>query len=646
MSRADLTRALVRSARALGHGRRPRKKLPRQQPPVLIENAYARAMAALVVPRMRAAFAPLLQSLPAILQRAAQARKIDAAELAFQLYQRSAMSAATHGRVMLRMDAARRDAGEGREARDMIEAARARLTASINTSDLEDLAKKFSAQTSSYQRIQLGRQTEAALGVNILSTDRKIEPIADAFVDTNVGLIKNLSDKVAGDVQSVVLRAIQDGKLHPQIAKDLDAKFQFGEDRAKLIARDQVGKLYGQVNAARQRNLGVEKFVWRSVGDERVRPEHAARDGKEFTYDDPPEGELPGEAVLCRCWAEPVFDDIAEEDTGDDEDQGDDSGSTSSEPADFGAPDQAAPDDASDDEFVATAPEPETPLPSAEDDRVMEAIRQFEAEVSAAQSRGVVEASDLVDLEPAVDETAALEATAPREVAKPEEVDPEKLAAEHARTNQSILNLADEMERHVAEQGEWSDREWQAKANAAREAIADLDRRANEVGEWTEQEWETRRRLAEVMAQEHQSRISEGFRIGVNSEIGTLGEVPEAVSANVPLPTRVIEPSVLPPPPPTLPIVAPEPPPAMDPAKALKVVERPLVPWWYEKTTWNGETAYRDLRKGSGDRPLIRESQIIGSGSPDAFIHVWPNSEPEPQPGLARRALAALFGIS
>ncbi len=87
-------------------------------------------------------------------------------------------------------------------------------------------------------------------------------------------------------------------------------QFGFGERRSKLIARDQVGKLYGQLNASRQKDIGVEKFTWRTVGDERVRDEHEALDGEVFSYDDPPEEGLPGEEVLCRCSAEPLFSDL------------------------------------------------------------------------------------------------------------------------------------------------------------------------------------------------------------------------------------------------------------------------------------------------------------------------------------------------
>ncbi len=50
-------------------------------------------------------------------------------------------------------------------------------------------------------------------------------------------------------------------------------------------------------------------YIWRTRGDGKVRSEHAERDGKEFSWDDPPDGGHPGEAPNCRCRAEDVEED-------------------------------------------------------------------------------------------------------------------------------------------------------------------------------------------------------------------------------------------------------------------------------------------------------------------------------------------------
>jgi len=46
------------------------------------------------------------------------------------------------------------------------------------------------------------------------------------------------------------------------------------------------------------------KYIWHTMGDGRVRSSHADRDGKAFSWDNPPDGGHPGEAYNCRCTAE------------------------------------------------------------------------------------------------------------------------------------------------------------------------------------------------------------------------------------------------------------------------------------------------------------------------------------------------------
>lgn len=46
-------------------------------------------------------------------------------------------------------------------------------------------------------------------------------------------------------------------------------------------------------------------YIWRTRRDSKVRPSHAAREGRIFAWDDPPEGGHPREDYGCRCTAEP-----------------------------------------------------------------------------------------------------------------------------------------------------------------------------------------------------------------------------------------------------------------------------------------------------------------------------------------------------
>ncbi|MDJ0628920.1 MAG: phage minor head protein [Rhodobacter sp.] len=62
----------------------------------------------------------------------------------------------------------------------------------------------------------------------------------------------------------------------------------------------------GLINQLRQEDLGIERYIWRSRDDAKVRDSHAEYDDRVFRWDDPPAGGHPGEAHNCRCHAEPI----------------------------------------------------------------------------------------------------------------------------------------------------------------------------------------------------------------------------------------------------------------------------------------------------------------------------------------------------
>lgn len=290
-ARAERTAAILLARRATLQKRRRRTRLPRQIPPRPLEREYAKELVGIVA-LVKRELGPLLAALPSLTAQAAAERE----------------HADSH--VDHKLVASRADEGEGRRAQELIDETAERLRRAIKPEVLETFARRVGERVSDYQRVQLDRQVKAALGADVFIADRKLRARLDGFAAENVALIKDLPPKIIGDVEKATTRAIQNGTLHRDLATELNEKFGFGENRAKLIARDQVGRLYAQVNHDRQRELGIERFRWVTVHDERVRDEHAELDGQIFRYDDPPSEGLPGEPIQCRCIAEPIFDEL------------------------------------------------------------------------------------------------------------------------------------------------------------------------------------------------------------------------------------------------------------------------------------------------------------------------------------------------
>lgn len=125
-------------------------------------------------------------------------------------------------------------------------------------------------------------------------------------------LIKDIPFKTSNQIAEATREALVNGTnqkdVTDQIYEIMSDRTDVSDSRARLIARDQVSKLNGNLTQERQTDLGVSGYIWRTVGDERVRDTHESNDGQLFSWDNPPaETGHPGEDYQCRCWAEPVL---------------------------------------------------------------------------------------------------------------------------------------------------------------------------------------------------------------------------------------------------------------------------------------------------------------------------------------------------
>lgn len=183
---------------------------------------------------------------------------------------------------------------------------------------LQALSDGIARATSEHQKAQLFRQVKAAVGVDLSAiATPALGARIKQFTAENVALIKSVPQSFFSDVEKTILAGMRAGTRAEDLASEIENdRLGVAESRAKLIARDQVLKFNGELNEVRQQALGVERYIWRSVEDERVRPEHEDFDGNTYSWDDPPgdgsaeEGTHPGTAINCRCFAEGVFDDI------------------------------------------------------------------------------------------------------------------------------------------------------------------------------------------------------------------------------------------------------------------------------------------------------------------------------------------------
>lgn len=176
---------------------------------------------------------------------------------------------------------------------------------------LAQLAAKYASRTASFQREQLSAQFKAVLGIDLYRSEPWLAPRVAVFTAENVALIKSIASDHFGDLEKRLVAGLRTGERWEQLAATIAERYGVAESRAKLVARDQVGKLFGELNKTRQKTHGIKGGIWNTMGDNRVRDSHDELDQHRFRWDDPPtvDGEqvIPGEAVSCRCWGEPDF---------------------------------------------------------------------------------------------------------------------------------------------------------------------------------------------------------------------------------------------------------------------------------------------------------------------------------------------------
>lgn len=152
-----------------------------------------------------------------------------------------------------------------------------------------------------------------------VTADKLMDIRQQRIIDTIKNYNRNLDVLKNGEVPKSTLNALKQDIANnraSQEIKDIVKSIENGTytqndinnlqkwltKRNENLARNETGNLYAQEVKDLMIENGIEHFVWHTMKDDRVRPEHAEREGLVFSIND----ELPGEDFNCRCWAEPI----------------------------------------------------------------------------------------------------------------------------------------------------------------------------------------------------------------------------------------------------------------------------------------------------------------------------------------------------
>lgn len=136
--------------------------------------------------------------------------------------------------------------------------------------------------------------------------------VVKRWIDRNISLIKvdggglvpPIPKQHFAEMRRILDLGIRRNTNHVDIARALRDLDGVTARRARTIAVDQVNKHSAAMSRTRHNQMDFRTYFWNNQGDQKVRPDHRARQGIEFEYAKPPPDGHPGQPVRCRCWAQ------------------------------------------------------------------------------------------------------------------------------------------------------------------------------------------------------------------------------------------------------------------------------------------------------------------------------------------------------
>lgn len=138
--------------------------------------------------------------------------------------------------------------------------------------------------------------------------DRLLDSIIDdALAATVTRLNQYLPSGISVDISAVDLSPLRD-QLRSEVAARL-TETGVAVDPNDPVITSIIARYAEILNGFLQtEGLHVDRYIWRSNDDSRVRAVHAEYDDHIFLWSAPPEGGHPGQDWNCRCTAEPIID--------------------------------------------------------------------------------------------------------------------------------------------------------------------------------------------------------------------------------------------------------------------------------------------------------------------------------------------------
>lgn len=165
-------------------------------------------------------------------------------------------------------------------------------------------------ETEQWHRGQFGRLfTPVGVRLDMLLGAGDVGPTLQSVLADNTSLIRSLNDQMRNGISGSVFRGLTNRTPARDVAWEIRKQAAIGQRRAELIAADQLQKLTGRLDQARQEQMGLTSFEWAHSGKLHPREHHKERNGKIFRWDSAVgKSDPPGFAIRCGCRSRAVLE--------------------------------------------------------------------------------------------------------------------------------------------------------------------------------------------------------------------------------------------------------------------------------------------------------------------------------------------------
>lgn len=200
-------------------------------------------------------------------------------------------------------------------------AAKRSLLKQFSNARIESISQQVLSKLDKRAKREFYERVAAKTGINVADLIAKegMKATTNALMLETAQWIQTLRDETFQKFTNNTLFAMSQGESLDAIVNQFDDIVIERKNHAKFLARNQVQNYNSITTKIRAQNLGITKAVWETSEDDRVRPSHAARNGKEF---DLAEGLyssidglhlIPGTDYNCRCSAVYVIPETPED---------------------------------------------------------------------------------------------------------------------------------------------------------------------------------------------------------------------------------------------------------------------------------------------------------------------------------------------